>query len=1116
MKKFLPFILIAIVIAQFFAPFSVGLGIKNDSGVTINKAEAADCKILEATISPETTIETSRPEQMTMQVMSNKDCLGKSVYIEITTFKDGGEDATELKTEKYLISSENFYFKFNTGENTCSGEACDHVWFKLIVSDEETKDGILFDFDKGPVEYKCTGKDTDGSIKCHTGTGNFNWGFSESNLNPLDSAVSYKDKYYYTKITSNTFLGEDQIEQSKPYDSKELCEVAREETNRTIFNNTTAGATTNITTTPCELYDENSELVTKVDRYYFEITENGETIRSGNFTTPESCKEHRDALNENKPEGITYSECKKLTVSQITSGSVDKKAPSNNSDLPVCTIIPPRIGGCIAQGLYYLFFKTTSFVFSLAGKILDFAVMYSISDDSYRSPFVVEGWGIVRDFCNMFFIFVLLYIAIGTILNLSSVKTKEMIINVVIIGLLINFSLFATQVIIDASNILTRVFYNPQTIVTGEKDPVTGIITSTPGDFGEIKLSEAIVTKVDPQNLIMKAREVNDIPIRGTYGGEDQETTKDGITTGTFILVVLLATAVNVVGLFVFITIAFIFIGRVIGLWLAMILAPIAFFSYTVPALQSIQMVGWKHWWSDTLKMAFMAPVFAFFMYLIVGFMDKGLGIIDVLNKNRTGVDLVVSIIVPFIFIMALLLKAKDITKSMSGQIGEAMASAGSKVGGLVVGAGLGGLAMAGRATVGRVADKLGNAEWTKKNRFTRAIGDAGKWTASKSFDVRATALGGQAGKALGADIGKAKEGGYTKHKEEVYEKRRARAESLKLGNMSSEVQALHEIEEQKAELANEVINDTTRIEGMLEAKRKLANDFTQKLTAANSKFAKLEIEFAAQADPNSTEAVAIKAKLEEAKNEADKAQEEFDNNHAIITAHSQERVDLNASTGKYSHKTGDGKVNKAGYEKYKEETLKKKGDFDNKTNNYNSDISNASTSAEKKINDAIQKAEAELIAAQNALKNTDPRNNADPKNLAEYTKNKENVTRAQNNFNSLSTSKIDDINKAKKAAKEKIDAELEKADKEYNDAKEPLEEMEKAVAKNGFAKEGEVRSLDHMSFKMIPAAHHHVEKINAQRIEKYAEEIRGRMFNSEANDKAAHEAKMRAEIKKH
>lgn len=421
-------------------------------------------------------------------------------------------------------------------------------------------------------------------------------------------------------------------------------------------------------------------------------------------------------LKETQIERTTNTPGKTDLISQGSS-----VAPSNDPDgLPECSLFfPTKIGGCIAQGLYYLFFRTTSFIFGLTGKILDFTIMYSIQDTSYRSSFVVEGWGIVRDFCNMFFIFILLYIAFGTILKLHSVKTKEMIINVIIIGLLINFSLFATQVIIDASNILARVFYNTNTIVTGvaEKDVEGNIVkvNSELGEFGEIKLSEAIVSKVDPQKLIIQASEVNKIPQKGINEGENEETYgDDDISVGSFILVTILATIVNVVGIIAFLSAGLIFIARVLGLWLAMILAPLAFFSYTVPALQDMEMIGWKRWWPETLKLAFLAPIFIFFMYLIVGFMDKGLGLVDTVFKTasqKSGLSFVISIVVPFIFIMILLMKAKDIAKTMSGTIGQKITNGVAAVGGMALGGAALGTAFMGRKIIGGSLTRMSNSK---------------------------------------------------------------------------------------------------------------------------------------------------------------------------------------------------------------------------------------------------------------------------------------------------------------------------------------------------------------------------------------------------------------------
>ncbi|MFA6514713.1 MAG: hypothetical protein WCT42_00405 [Candidatus Paceibacterota bacterium] len=372
--------------------------------------------------------------------------------------------------------------------------------------------------------------------------------------------------------------------------------------------------------------------------------------------------------------------------------------------------------GCVAMVPYYLLFVPTSAVFTIAGKMLDFTLGYSIQDKSYRSTFVVEGWGIVRDFCNMFFIFILLYIAFGTILNLHSVKTKEMIINVVIIGLLINFSLFATQVIVDASNILTRVFYNSETIKIVEKNADGTIKEPVPGSY--IKLSEAIVSKVNPQELVLRAGTVGYIQDKGGLS-TPPEAGKIGL--GTLILVILLATAVNIVGIIVFVSVSLIFVTRVIGLWLAMIFSPFVFFSYTVPSLQDMEMVGWKKWWPETLKLAFLAPVFMFFMYLIVKFLNLKLDIINTTGKS--GPDFVVSILLPFAFIMILLWKAKDIAKDMSGKMGQTITNGIAAAGGIALGGAALGTAVLGRRVIGQTMAKASRGD-TATQKYQAALGD--------------------------------------------------------------------------------------------------------------------------------------------------------------------------------------------------------------------------------------------------------------------------------------------------------------------------------------------------------------------------------------------------------
>ncbi len=376
-----------------------------------------------------------------------------------------------------------------------------------------------------------------------------------------------------------------------------------------------------------------------------------------------------------------------------------QKAQGSKDVMPDCVFAHPIDGtftGCIAQMVYYVLFVPTSYLFSLAGIFFDNTFHYSIQDKSYSTSFVTGGWGMVRDFCNIFFIFVLLYIAFRTILGMGGghgPNTKQMIINVIIIGLLINFSLFAAQLIVDSSNILARVFYNSGTIKTIEEVDGADSIISQPGPNGEMQLSAAIVSKVDPQNLIINSQKVSDIEDKGGQGGGES------LSAGTFLLVTLLATAVNVVGMIVFLSVGLIFVARVIGLWVAMILSPLAFFSYTVPSMQGMNLVGWKHWWPETISLAFLAPIFMFFLYLILKFLT----VIDIItiNNESSGAAFVIQVIMPFAFIMILMLRAKSVAKDMSGKLGQSITGGVAAVGGLALGGAALGAAALGRSTIG-------------------------------------------------------------------------------------------------------------------------------------------------------------------------------------------------------------------------------------------------------------------------------------------------------------------------------------------------------------------------------------------------------------------------------
>ncbi len=410
-----------------------------------------------------------------------------------------------------------------------------------------------------------------------------------------------------------------------------------------------------------------------------------------------------------------------------------------------CSILPTfNPGGCLLQVLYVLW-QATALVATLGGYFLDFFVYYSTDSASYANTFVSQGWGAVRDIANIFFIIALLYVAIKTILGLNVTDNKKLVGAVIIIGLIINFSLFTTKVVIDSSNILAKVFYNNITSVDTKG-------ATTTGSAGEKSISVGLVDKYDPQTIIMDAYNSGNLGI------------------GYAIFIVLLLMAVTLYTAYIFFSVALLFVARVVSLWISMIFSPIAFASYTVPF--SIPGFGHKEWWDELLKNAFLAPIFIFFLYIIVLFTkflteivkytsDPNLS--DITNIMRR----LMTMVVPFIILVMLLKMAKDIAVKYSGKMGEVVNKFGAMAGGLALGAATGGAALLGSSTMGKYYQGVANNDELRR----KAAGGEGiskeeqakaqrrlnraNYFAKSSFDVRQTGLGKGFGKISGMDLNK-------------------------------------------------------------------------------------------------------------------------------------------------------------------------------------------------------------------------------------------------------------------------------------------------------------------------------------------------------------------------
>src|SRR3989344_5022547 len=181
-----------------------------------------------------------------------------------------------------------------------------------------------------------------------------------------------------------------------------------------------------------------------------------------------------------------------------------------------------------------------SLVLTIAGAIFNKSIEYTVlqmSDTLGKITSVNEAWGVIRDLANMLFIFVLLYVAIGTILGLSKVNWKKTLVLIVIAALLINFSLFFTKIIVDASNIVALAFYQ-------------GISTCATSPSGGISNCFMEHMKLSTLYQCDKSLPAGDCDL------------KEGAGTGKLIVIGLMGTMFTLTAAFVFFAAAIMFIVR--------------------------------------------------------------------------------------------------------------------------------------------------------------------------------------------------------------------------------------------------------------------------------------------------------------------------------------------------------------------------------------------------------------------------------------------------------------------------------------------------------------------------------------------------------------------------
>ena len=492
--------------------------------------------------------------------------------------------------------------------------------------------------------------------------------------------------------------------------------------------------------------------------------------------------------------------------------------------------------GCFLSVAYGVFYVIPSFILWLSAYFFNVLISITLSSKLFiGSTFIPAAWGVIRDISNIFFILILLYIAIKVILGLESSGVKKMIAKVIIIALLINFSMFFTQVIIDSSNILALIFYNKMQVDTKNSDGKPRPYESA---TGEKDVAGGMVNAFNPTSLLTP----DFFNKAGTITVAGAAPTPGPVSFGILIGVTLIAGLLMFFAAYCFFIAGVSFLGRMIELFVLIIFSPFAFMSFTVPELAKYEYIGWDGWFKRLIAVSFMAPIFMFFMYFIFMLISTKPSIFEnIITKtsNQSTIETILLVVIPEIIILLLLLKAADFAKKGGGKLGEMASSVGKMIGGTVVGAGIGGAAVLGRLGVGRGAAALANSEWARKREARGGLGsgvfrDVTKKIGSGSFDIRGVKIGGKdLASATGMSVGKAQVGGFEERKKGQVEKRQKRIKELEVGENETLKQNLNKTEIDLQDLLGKNAKEIESVDKLIEKKRQEANDANTRFNAA-------------------------------------------------------------------------------------------------------------------------------------------------------------------------------------------------------------------------------------------------------------------------------------------
>ncbi|MEM5782237.1 MAG: hypothetical protein QXD43_03530 [Candidatus Aenigmatarchaeota archaeon] len=270
------------------------------------------------------------------------------------------------------------------------------------------------------------------------------------------------------------------------------------------------------------------------------------------------------------------------------------------------------IGDIVSDAIYKILGLIASFIALVASQIiiLEAKILALIVNASVftKMPVVQTGWRIARDFTNILFIIILIYIAFSYILRIQSKETKGLLVKMIIMAVLINFSLMIGGAIIDFSNMFFRYF-------------VFGSLGGDPTGLDGVRFTNTLANALKLQTLIDSQGKFLATPtatsslaeweawIQQKMASENEKNILNGLIKIVFTIIF------SFLMIIIFGALVGILFVRLFWLWILLIFAPLAWVISLISIPGTPSNIS-KQWWSKFLQWCFVGPVMGFFIYL--------------------------------------------------------------------------------------------------------------------------------------------------------------------------------------------------------------------------------------------------------------------------------------------------------------------------------------------------------------------------------------------------------------------------------------------------------------------------------------------------------------------